>query len=237
MRVGHTDKTFVPAALKGKQGEALRVAVLVSTNYYRVANHLRRLAHEGSAPLTRYELVFTCVTMFVAAFEAYVQERLAIEMDKLRDLDTPESRSRSALLLDLKEQRELKLESNPAQPEYVKLDFKKWIKAVYFFGKCAAMDTSSSVYSNLIALRDLRNAVVHYNPSFIEHTSWPLRLQHALRCSKVDVMNGNWVTTFTQVEVADWAQRTVKEAVEAFADVFGRKSPFDVEDGLPWEQA
>lgn len=102
------------------------------------------------------------------------------------------------------------------------------MKAVflYFDRTGQGIDATSPLYRNLLALKELRNAVVHYNPAFIEHVDWPSSLQQALQCSKIDVHNGGWVATFSQVEVADWAHRTVKDAVQLFAMISGYRDPF-----------
>jgi hypothetical protein len=119
-------------------------------------------------------------------------------------------------------------------------DFKDWVKEIFrlYDPVGAGLDPNCEEYQNLIALKELRNSVSHYNPTFIEHAEWPARLEHALHRSKLQVMNAGWVTNFCQVEIADWAHATIRAAVELFSRITRAENPFTTTDAggmLNWE--
>jgi hypothetical protein len=120
-------------------------------------------------------------------------------------------------------------------------EFKEWVKEIYrqYDRAKVGIDPNSAEYQNLLALKELRNSVVHYNPSFIEYISWPARLEQALHRTKVEVLNAGWVANFSRVEVADWAHDSTKAAVQLFCRLSGAEDPFTAtlaQNGVPpWE--
>ena len=214
-------KYFTPKKLT--ESEPFISYTIISGNYFKVANRLRSFTRTGHDGLQDHYFVFPAVTMFVAAFEAFLQEHLAYALRNEKE------QSDSALLANLKSQT----------PPYN--EFKAWVKEIYkiFDQKEVGIDTNADVYHNLLALKELRNTVVHYNPAFIEHISWPARLEQALHLTKLEVINSGWVAQFSRPEVADWAYKSTKDAVEHFAQLSGAENPFTVtleRNGLPpWE--
>lgn len=194
-----------------------------------VANHLRSLSNLGHGNLPDHYFVFPTVTMFVAAFEAFLQEQLEL----LRESEIASKGLDKEFLIE--EFDDLKAQKPPFK------EFKEWVKEVYkrFDRVGVGIDSNSDEYQNLLALKELRNSVIHYNPSFIENIYWPSRLEQALHCTKVQVLNAGWVTNFSRVEVADWAHDTVKRAVQLFCSKSGTEDPFTISlesDGMPpWE--
>jgi len=164
--------------------------------------------------------VVPAVVMYTAAFEAFLQEHLAFSRHRLERLDAPSK------AVDLERIDALKMQEKPFG------DFKDWVKEIYrlYDPKGIGLDPNCEQYQNLIALKELRNSVIHYNAAFIEHAVWPARLEQALHRSKIQVMNAGWVTNFLRVEVADWAHATVRAAVELFSQITGAENPFTITD-------
>ena len=204
--------TFIPKDLANT--EAMRSFSSLSPGYFKVANELRLSAHDGKTPIFSY--VFPSIVFFLAAFQAFLQEHLTLSHAMHEGLTDPRANDLLVKLESLKVQR---------QPYN---DFKFWITEVFriYDRNAVGLDSSSQEFQNLIALKDLRNAVIHYNPWLIEHTHWPARLRHALQQTKVEVWNASWVTNFSRPEVADWARETVKTAIQSFCEVSGAENPF-----------
>jgi hypothetical protein len=202
---------------------------IISGNYFKVANHLLELAHTGRGDLPSHYFVFPAAAMFVAAFEAYLQEHLALLRRRVADSEEPD---RDATLQHL--------DTLKAQGRQFG-EFKDWVKEIYKIFDTAGkgLDTTSDEYHNLLALKELRNSIIHYNPSFVEHIDWPMRLEQALHKAKVEIMNAGWVTNFSQVAVGVWAHDSVKAAVQLFSRLSNAEDPFAVSlerDGIPpWE--
>lgn len=172
--------------------------------------------------------IFPAVTMYTAAFEAFLQEHLALSAFRLEKSNDEQKVSLLKQISTLKSQ----------QPPC----FKEWVKEIYrlYDPKGVGFDPNCDEYQNLIALKELRNSVVHYNPTFIQYASWPARLEQALHRTKLEVLNAGWATNFRQVEVADWAHAIVKGAVELFCNISGAENPFtttDADGTLNWEYA
>jgi len=93
------------------------------------------------------------------------------------------------------------------------------------------IETKSVVYQNIIALKELRNAVAHYNPVFLAQTQWPANLIRVLHGAMPEIKNAGWVTNLSCVEVADWAHDTIKDAIVLFCEKSGALCPFTSEYG------
>ncbi len=215
----------MPRPLAGR--DPLKSFTSLAPNYFRVANELRDTAHRG-AKWPRHYYAFPAVVMYMAAFEAFLQETLAFARGRIEESADPATVALLATIDALKAQRA------PYQ------DFKEWIKEIYrlFDRKEADIDTNSPEFQNLLALKELRNSAIHYNPTFIEYIFWPARLEHALQRTKLEVLNAGWVTNFATPEVVDWARETVKGAIESFCSLSGAENPFTTTAGdgvFKWE--
>lgn len=223
--VSSPSNTFMPRPLSGR--DPLKSFTSIAPSYFRVANELREKSHGGAKWPGQY-YVFPAVVMYMTAFEAFLQELLTLGRAKLED--SPDSATTSILsIID-----ELKAQRGSYR------DFKNWIKEIFriFDRMGVGIDPNSAAFQNLLALKELRNSAIHYNPVFIEHIHWPDRLQRALQRTKLDVLNAGWVMNFSRPEVADWARETVKAAIELFCRVSGWENPFTTTacDGhLRWE--
>lgn len=208
--------------------EPIPSLAILSGNYFKTAAHFRAMAAEDKARWPGNFYVFPAVVMYTAAFEAFLQEHLAFSRFRLEK--SQDARNAD----DLKQIDALKAQEKPFG------DFKDWVKEIYrlYDPKGVGLNPNCDQYQNLIALKDLRNAVIHYNATFIEQIVWPARLEQALNRSKIQVVNAGWVTNFLRVEVADWAHTSVKAAVELFSQITGAENPFattDADGMMNWE--
>lgn len=203
------NSTFTPRGLKDVDG--LPSLSIQSGRYFQVANEFREMARSETSTWPGNMYVVPAIAMYTAAFEAFLQERLALSLH----LETVRTAGRESIIADIK--------SLKAQQ-----DFKVWVKGIYrlYDPAGSGFDPNSEEYQNLIALKELRNSLVHYNASFIEYTQWPNRVQQALQLSNITVMNAHWVSNFLRVEVADWAYDTIRAAVELFCCISSAENPF-----------
>jgi len=217
--------TFMPRPLAGS--DSLKSFTSLAPNYFRVANELRDTAHRGAKWPDHY-YVFPAVVIYMASFEAFLQETLTFASARIGESTDPNTKTVLVTIDALKAQRA------------AYRDFKDWIKEIYrlFDPKGVGIDTNSPEFQNLLALKELRNSAIHYNPAFIEHIYWPARLEHALQRTKLEVLNAGWVTNFARTEIVDWARETVKGAIESFCRLSGAENPFTTtahNGALRWE--
>jgi hypothetical protein len=217
---------FTPRPLADR--EALASLSILSDSYFKVANEFRAMAVTEHSRWPGHFYVFPAITMYTAAFEAFLQEHLALSRFGIEGSDDVQKLSRIESINTLKAQQ------RPYR------EFKEWVKEVYrlYDTKGVGLDPECDEYHNLLALKELRNSIIHYNPEFIEYAMWPARLEQALHRSKLDVMNAGWVTNFRRVEVADWAHDTIRAAVELFCRMSGAENPFTTTSAngmLNWE--
>ena len=72
------------------------------------------------------------------------------------------------------------------------------------------------VLQNYQALTELRNAIVHYCPDYVDVLNWPLKLRQALQKSGADPTLADWTITFRSQVVLNWAQDTARQTIERF---------------------
>jgi hypothetical protein len=182
--------TFTPKPLRGV--DAHRHFTSLAGPYFLVANELRENSRRG-ATLSGSYYIFPAVAFYMAAFEAFLQENLTFARWHLEDSGDPTTTAILGTIDELKAQR------GPYQ------DFKCWVKEIFrrFDRRGLGIKTNSQEFQNLLALKELRNAIIHYNPVLIEHIHWPARLEQALRRTKLEVVNGGWVANFQSPVVAD----------------------------------
>ncbi|OOY49070.1 hypothetical protein BOV94_12530 [Solemya velum gill symbiont] len=161
--------------------------------------------------------VFPAVTFYVAALEAYFQELMALSLKMAVNLP-PEKENR---LLELKNGR---------------MKFSVWLKKVFTFYHTDGFGKNSTEYQNALAVKRLRDSVIHYNPEFINYIEWPQALQNAVSGSKLEIMNSGWTTNFSQPAVADWAHDAIKAIVILFCNKTGAENPFEMTpEWIRWE--
>lgn len=188
---------------------------ILSGNYFRVANTLRTIASGDAGPVPIAGYVFAAVIMYMAAFEAFLQEHLTLSLFAMEESKAADS---SLRLLE-----QLKMQERPYG------DFGNWVKEVYktYNRSDSEFNPNSAAHQNLLALREFRNSVAHYNPAFVSHMLWPARLEQALNRSKLEVVNSGWTANFGRIEIATWGHDTVKSAVLEFCRISGAANPFE----------
>ena len=222
--MGNSLKTFRAPHLAKLQ--TLDSFTVLSGSYFRVANELRAMASETErSRWPSHFYVFPAITMYIAAFEAFLKEHLALSLHKANHAQIQKSN-------DI--ERINKLIDNSH------VNFKDWVKDLFclYDSMNVGINTTCDEYHNLIALKELRNSIVHYTPSFIDAAIWPARLEQALHKNKLEVMNSGWVTYFSRVEVANWAHDSVRGAIELFCSISGAENPFTTTEAdgiLNWE--
>ncbi len=74
-----------------------------------------------------------------------------------------------------------------------------------------------NIIQEYLALSELRNAILHYNPEFGNIYNYPLRLKAAFSRAKVKpIKGGDWVITFQTKIVLTWAKETIKNIIDCF---------------------
>jgi len=80
-------------------------------------------------------------------------------------------------------------------------------------------DIKENIIQEYIALSELRNAIIHYNPEFGSIFHYPPRLKAALSRSKAKpISGGDWVVTFETKATLNWAKETIKNIIDCFLD-------------------
>ncbi len=209
--------TFIPRRLEDV--DTLPGITVLSRTYFRVANELCENLNKGDGKHPGHFYVFPAVMLYSASIEAYFQERLSI-----------------ARYLTHLPEADAKLDALRDRTSLYR-DFKPWLQEVYrFFDRGGeGFDLNSEEYRNVIALQELRNTILHYNPAFIEHVHWPVNLQEAVRRSKIEILNAGWVTNLSSPPVAKWAHDSVRTALELFAGLSGVEDVFSCAEPFKWE--
>lgn len=214
-------RTFTPKELQNVPQKMDNMREL-SSGYFKVASELRDKAYSNENGVISSRYVFPTVIMYVSSLEAYFNEKLTLSSYSMKDGE-------------LKEKIE---EIKSRKGDYRK--FKNRIKEIFklYDRNNIGADTNSIEYLNLIALLELRNSAVHYNPYFIEHVRWPDGLEKVLKASKIEVMNSGWVSNFSTPAVAMWAYETTRSVVQLFCGLSGDIDPFncpDEHESFRWE--
>ena len=206
-------KTFTPNELRNisQKLESMRE---LSSGYFKVACELRDKACSERECVVPHCYVFPAVIMYVSSLEAYFIENLTLSSFRMDDEALKE------------EVDKIKAGSGDYKTfgNRVKEIFKLYDK------NNKGIDTNGFEYQNLIALVELRNSVVHYNPLFIEHVKWPSKLEKVLQRSKIDVMNSGWVSNLSTCAIAKWAYETSKSLIILFCNLSGGINPFNCSD-------
>jgi len=208
------NKLFSPVALKDSKG--MENFTVLSGNYFKVAEELRGKSKISKEWKPTLNYVFPSVIMFVSSLEAFFSEYLALVLYSNKDHE---------------ELKRLKAQNPPYN------DFGKWLKAIFenFNRQGSEIDYGGELFQNVIALKELRNSVAHYNPYFIEYTDWPKRLEQVLNKTKIEVINSGWVGNLNRPVVADWAYETIRNVIEEFCNVSGWENPFTADYPHGWE--
>ena len=107
---------FTPTKLQAiSDGDTPPGFTVLSGNYFKVANKLRVVAEGDTAPVATAGFVFAAVIMYMAAFEAFLQEHLTLS---LYSLEVEKEANDTIRLLE-----QLKVQSKPYN------DFRVFVKS------------------------------------------------------------------------------------------------------------
>ena len=191
-------KVFIPNDLKNQN--SFFSFGTVSKMYWDFTKKMESLANEEFKSRYNSFYVFPTIVFYCASFEALLNE----DLTKL-------------LLYDKSEEEEIDAIKN-CRNEYRDLAKKVKVSAKYLDKKKSGT-IDESFLQEYIALSELRNAIIHYNPEFGGIFNYPLRLQAALNHSKVKAIDGaDWVETFKTKTVLIWSKETIKNILNCFLD-------------------
>ena len=168
-----------------------------------------RLARRSTAPPAEVgAAVATCILLGFAAAEAYVAEMPLLE-GRLRGVDP----NKAEIVSRQVEKRGLEEAiASVADRNERKLPWKRELKC----------------------LRELRNALVHFDVAYRMLDEWPKRLTD---CSCRQIIEGwdsgphDWTSQLTIAPVAGWSVVTVRQGLEKLHQFIGGKSPWT--NGIP----
>lgn len=93
---------------------------------------------------------------------------------------------------------------------------RKSFELLNHYGHSSLEDKLLQEYS---ALAEVRNAIIHYCPEYIDFLNWPERLKQAFHLSGVEPTEADWTVTFRSKTILEWARRTSKSLIESFLPV------------------
>jgi len=189
----------------------------ISHNIYRSANSLLSLAQQEGRTISFH--VLSAVVLFTATLESYFNETLTVNLlvEKYDDRTLLESLRRGS-----------------------NLRFHEKIRRVFLIydPKHEGIDTNGHKYLEIVALGNLRNRIVHYNPDWENMYKYPKELQHILKRTKIDLLRTGWITNFSNIIVGQWAKNTVKSTLTEFSLITGAHNPFTIDPNFKstrWE--
>jgi len=198
-----SDGFFIPKEFKGypvQQGFSG-----ISHNIYRSANSLLDLAQQEGRTISFH--VLSAVVLFTTTLESYFNETLTVNLlaEKYNDRTLVESLRRGS-----------------------NLRFHEKIRRVFLIydRNQAGIDTNGDTYRDIVALGNLRNRIVHYNPDWENMYKYPKELQHILKRTKIDLLRSGLITNFSNIIVGQWAKSTVKSTLTEFSLITGAHNPF-----------
>ncbi len=172
----------------------------MSTTYWDFANEMNSKAtNQLSSQFTSFYVLPTIV-FYCSTFEALLNEGLT-----------------KKLLYDNRNEEEINKIKN-SQDDY--RDTTKKIKAcAKYLDRKKLGSIKENIIQEYIALSELRNAIIHYNPEFGSIFHYPPRLKVTLSRAKVKpIKGGDWVVTFETKVILNWAKNTIKNIIDCFLD-------------------
>lgn len=197
---GFFRKTFKPKEFGNTQ--SLFSLGTMSTSYWDLAEEFKEkviddIDSHKTGIYSKY--AFPAIIMYCSAVEALINESLSLKGSQTTDGQL--AGSIAAIKNGLDDNRDLLAKTKNAY-------------------KSLSRDSSATIDENILqnfrALSEVRNAIVHYNPDFIDVHNWPIRLQEALKRSRVEPIMGDWTITFRTKPVLLWAEATGKTLISEF---------------------
>lgn len=174
----------------------------ISHTIYKSAFELLRMAENNK---TYY--ILPSIILFVATIESYFNEILTL------NLLMKQYQSQDYLLA-------LRAGGNISFNKKICMIFKSYDK------KQKGIDTNSIIYRDFVALVNLRNNIVHYNPDWENIYHFPKHFQHIIKRTNIKLLNCGWTSNFSNIEIGKWAMLTVKNLIVEFSNITGAHNPF-----------
>ena len=192
------NKIFIPRELKNE--ESFFSFGTASKMYWDFAVKMETKATEELKSIYNSFYVFPTIVFYCATFEALLNEGLT-----------------KLLLYDKNIGDEID-EIKNCRNEYRDLAKKIKICAEYLDRKKIGV-INENILQEYIALNELRNAILHYNPEFGGLSKYPIKLQAAFNRSKIKAIRGaDWVETFKTKPALKWANETIINIINCFLD-------------------
>lgn len=191
-------KIFIPKELINE--EPFFFFGTASRMYWDFATKMESKAIEEFKTKYNTFYVFPTIVFYCATFEALLNEGLT-----------------KLLLYDKSIESKID-EIKSCRNEYRDIAKKIKICAKYLDRKKIGI-IDENIIQEYIALVELRNAILHYNPEFGGLSNYPRKLQAAFDRSKVKAIIGaDWIETFKTQVVLNWTTETVKNIINCFLD-------------------
>lgn len=174
----------------------------ISTSYWDLAEEFRKQALDQMNPTNGsiYSVyVFPAIIFYCSALEALINENLA-----LLENQTSDNELRSEIT-------QVKTSNGAFRAITTKLR-----RSHELFNHTGQAALEEDILQNYAALAELRNAIVHYCPEYVDILHWPERLKQAFQRSGVDPLAADWTITFRSGTVLEWARETTKSLIERF---------------------
>jgi hypothetical protein len=177
----------------------------ISASYWDLAEEFRKQALEQlDTHDNLYSVyVFPAIIFYCSALEALINENLA-----LRENSTSDQALRSEIT-------QLKTGGGEYRSVVAKLR-----RTYELFAGQGQVPLDEEIVQNFVALSELRNAIIHYCPDYVDILRWPERLKQAFLRSGVDPSVADWTITFRSRTVLDWSCQTAKSLIETLLPVF-----------------
>jgi len=146
--------------------------------------------------------VFPAIIMYCSAVEALINESLALLEEQTKD---------QPLIDDI---RSVRKGLNSYRDILSKIR-----RAHELLSQIHHSAIQEESLQNYQALAELRNAIIHYSPDYVDVHHWPQKLKQALERSKVRPVLGDWTITFRTKEVLLWSNETSRTLISAFLQV------------------
>ena len=191
-------KTFIPDELKNE--DSFFSFGTASKAYWDFATKMKIEAIKEFKSQYCSFYVFPAIVFYCASFEALLNE----DLTKL-------------LLYNKNITYEVETIKN-CRDEY--RDLAKKIKVcAKFLDRKGIGSLDENILQEYIALTELRNAILHYNPEFGGLSIYPMRLQEAYKRAKVKALKGaDWYESFKTSVALKWVKETTENIISAFLD-------------------
>ena len=173
----------------------------MSMSYWDLAEEFKARAIEDldHKPALYSIYVFPSIIMYCATVEALINENLAILGSQTDD---------QAIQDDI---RSIRRGLDPYRELPARLR-----RAYEVLNKATQPPVTDEILQDFQALSELRNAIIHYCPEYVDVLQWPQRLRQVLERSNAPPVEADWTITFRTKPVLLWADQTSKRLISTF---------------------